>query len=173
MQSDMKVVPLFATVFLLLASACAHDASEVSVTPADLGAYEGRDLFVEGTPVARRSCTAVFCEADGPCNNCRMDFIYELPSGEELTLVPETGFTAEGGPATGFSPLPCYYGMCDPIELGCVGNDWDAQCAPAVPTRIVGVQGRLVGNSIVVSRVDVSGGPTEIARSATTPRYFE
>jgi hypothetical protein len=170
----MQIHALIAFIFVLVAAGCTTSVPTRAELVANPAAYEGRTVFLADSVAWSGACNAAFCEAGAPCNNCFGSYV--LPGSDpEIWLVagdpwPYTERTS------GTPTQSCYDERCDGGEpLGCNGNDLEVHCAPAIPSRIVGVEGHLERDTelsdrwvFVVSRVELADGPTEETFEANT-----
>jgi hypothetical protein len=134
---------------LLLLTAC----GEPVVTPADIRtaprAFVGAPVWIDGRVDALISMNAAACPgrpATEPCNNAGGTYGYV---GNFDTGVPQISFVAAADwpfaeRATGRIVQSCYDDFCrGNVRLGCSGNDVELVCAPALPSRILRVHGRV------------------------------
>jgi hypothetical protein len=118
-----------------------------SLVVEDPDAYVGAPMRIEGTPRWMGICNAGAAPTDDqPWNNCWGGFVYgdtSGPSQDLVHVVPSESWPYER--AVGFLPQMCYDDV-DCLEghlIGCHGNDYEAECAPAIPTRILSFDGVL------------------------------
>lgn len=153
-----------ALLLVLLAVGCTPanpTTAELIAKPAD---YEGMYVSVAGPVSFNGGCNGAACP-ELPCNLCNGGYVLGEPTGPspiQLVASDDWPFSARTpGPWDG---RECYG---DPecegdLPLGCNGNDLEMQCAPAVPSRIVGVHGTVrraavgTGWEIVVDELDLA-----------------
>lgn len=98
-----------------------------------------------------------------PCNNCDGHLVLgdaAVDRTRTLRLVAAEDWPYAARTA-GEPTQPCFNSQCfGDLPIGCNGNDVEVHCAPALPSRIIGLQGRvrqgLGGEPIFeVSRVEL------------------
>jgi len=165
--NDRLGCALFAAL-ILGGLACGEPAAlEGSEVARDPGRYLDRPLELLGAPELALEQTDDECFFPRPCNSAYGEYAYgDLP----LVAAPEY----QGVLAHAYMPKGCFGRTCGPIAFGCMGNDDELVCAPALPERITSVFGavraRDGGFIFEVSEVRVADPlPAEAWRREATP----